>query len=687
MKKPTSERHGGDGDPRFFKPEENWVDIPGGVSYIGAQKTDPTQPNYDELAEDTEQPVHLVYSAAFQIGRYPVTVREYRRFIEDVDRQDRGYQNDLLTKSEITPPQRWDEQLSKPNCPIVYVSWYEACAYCNWLSNGDDQWNYRLPTEAEWEYMARRGQSTYSRYVFGNVSPIELTNELIGNRDQIAPVGLFLQDATADGVMDINGNIHEWVYDPGPTCYTAEPSQASLLCEPAENSSAAYRYQRGGSWKDTARKHRTASRTCVPPSNRYDDAGFRVLRVRKPVKIKGVLPAVRYPFTLADVYARHAKHAYSYEEANQHLQKCTMQFAVTINAGATIASLFLDAVKERSFARFPCVLGDAPSSKFNYNLLYQDTRIKLAVEEKLGTNAKLKDYQRDAQNLMEVIAVLLSTKGIHRPTLWQDLTDNDLDGLMSLVLNDYDPDRNQRLLEIGYKANTLALRCLGAAIDTLDLFELIAHQVFAGTVWWHQVRNVAEGHWPPVGKFEIDDRERFHRDVLLVDHHLVFLFDDNGELIWDLALIQFLLQHHSSLRVTGVISNQVVYNNANWSTLSFVLRESIFQELTTSPRFTLLREDNFRSSIDLNYCSETLLDTIRSSDFVFIKGAEGFETLQELPVDTYYAFVVYSDHSQKVTGCKKGSGIFVRIPAGQAGYHYETQTLRDIYPVLSEIIH
>src|SRR5207248_11030418 len=112
---------------------------------------------------------------------------------------------------------------------------------------------------------------------------------------------------------------------------------------------------------------------------------------------------------------------------------------------------------------------------------------------------------------------------------------------------------------------------LGVALDTLDLSELIARQVFAGVVWWHQVSNVAEGHWPPVGKFEVDDRDRFERDVLAGDRHMIFLFDDNGELIWDLALIQFLLRHSSSLRVTGVISNQVMYYNANWSTLSLVL--------------------------------------------------------------------------------------------------------------------
>ncbi len=339
-------------------------------------------------------------------------------------------------------------------------------------------------------------------------------------------------------------------------------------------------------------------------------------------------------------------------------------------------------MKDRSFDRLPCVLGEA-HSKFDFNLLYQDSRIKLAVEEKLGPNAQLKDCQQDARNLAEVIAILLSTEGFERSTLWQDLTDNALDGMTCIVLNSYDPFRNQRLLEIGYETNKLALRRLGTMLETLGLADLIAHQVFAGTVWWHLVSNSPEGDWPSVGKFEIDDRQSFYQDVLTSDRHMAFLFDDNGELTWDLALIQFLLRHNSSLRVTGVISNQVMYNNANWSTLSVVLQEPIFQELATSRRFKLLREDNFRSSIDPNYCSETLLDTICASDFVFIKGVAGFETIQKLPVDTYYAFVVYSDDSQNITGFKKDSGVFVRIPAGKAGYHYQIRQLRDIYPTLN----
>jgi len=92
----------------------------------------------------------------------------------------------------------------------------------------------------------------------------------------------------------------------------------------------------------------------------------------------------------------------------------------------------------------------------------------------------------------------------------------------------------------------------------------------------------------------------------------------------------------------------------------------------------------FRSSIDPNYCSETLLETIRKSDFAFIKGVAGFETIQGLSVDTYYAFVVHSKDSQDITGYKKGSSVFVRIPPDKAGYHYQVRLLRNMYPMLNK---
>jgi formylglycine-generating enzyme required for sulfatase activity len=683
------------GDPRLSRPELNWVDIPGGVAAIGAQGLDPAGANYDEFAAETEQPVHLVYTTGFQIGRYPVTVQEYRRFVEDG-----GYRTAALwdrvgwrwrRKAGVILPYRWEDQLHCPNCPIGYVSWHEARAYCAWLSTRDGEANYRLPTEAEWECVARHGQAQYCRYVFGNVSPRELIGDAEGDeswahdQDRVAPIGLFPHDATVDGVMDMNGNICEWVHDPGPSAYTAEDWQASALREPEQRTAPSFRYRRGGSWDDLARNRRSARRSCALSTNRYEDTGFRVVRVRKPVALKGALPQRQYPWTLADVYARHAGHTYTRQEADQRLAECGRDLALSMPSTDQIRSrLFPEVETNRTFDRLPCVLGDVSRGKFDFNLLYQDTRIKLAVEEKLGTQAALADCRRETRGLMEVVSVLLSTEGIGHPKLWEDLTDNDLEGLVCIVLNSYDAGRDRRLLEIGYAANDAALRTLGVGWDHLEIADLIAHQIFAGTVWWHEVKQVAEPERPPAGAFAIDDCERFRRDALAGRRDMVFLFDDNGELVWDLALIQVLLRQNSRLHITGVICNQVMHNNANWRTLSAVLQAPIFSELAASPRFLPQREDNFRPSIDPNYCSEALLQKIRAADFVLIKGVAGFETIQGLPVDTYYAFVVHSADSQITTGLRQGCGVFVRIPRGQAGYRYQTRPLREVYPTLHD---
>lgn len=682
------------GDPRLEEPAANWVAIPAGYTQVGSQRDSSDEPNYDAIAEEEEKPVHWVYTAAFEIGKYPVTVQEFARFVDSG-----GYHKESVwspegwkwrTEQDLYQPDHWDEQLACPNCPVVYVDWFEAQAYCQWLSEQDERWLYRLPTEAEWEYMARCGSQTYQRYVFGNVFLEDGDSQTNWDRcglQQLAPIGLFPLDQTAHGVLDVNGNVCEWVQDAGPIEYPVEPVRANLFM-PVQDMS--FRYWRGGGWNDLSELLRTASRTCILPHLRYDDGGFRVLRVRKPISVKGKIPLPVYHFTLADVYAKHLflrrGVPYSLQQANDLLSALTPR----LHAENVLWRLFPPAVRqeERPFRHLPCLMREIPG-KLDFNLLYQDTRLKLAVEEKKGTGAVADHYERDASTLTEIAAILLSTQDSDGHAIWENMTDNDLDALIYMILDEYDPSRSERLLQLGYEANQRALEGLPPLQDLQEwsLDRLIDYQTFAGTVWWHECESRFEAQFLPGQKFRfgtckngkrLKQLAEFERDILREKCHLVFLFDDNGELVWDLVLIWRLLQMNSQLQITGVINNPIVANNASQKTVSRCLEAPFGVQILQTGRFHFFYEDNFRSAPDPNYCSSALLELIQNADVVYIKGVSFFETIQNLPTPTYYGFVVHSEDSQICTGLQKGEAVLVRIPSGESGYTYHQQTLKEV---------
>lgn len=102
------------GDPRL----DLWVSVPAGRFLMGAQKADPSAPNHDPEAADNEAPVHEVRLGAYQIGRYPVTVRDFKRFVEaDGYKDGRWWQAGGFGQRET--PEGWENQLSHPNRPVV----------------------------------------------------------------------------------------------------------------------------------------------------------------------------------------------------------------------------------------------------------------------------------------------------------------------------------------------------------------------------------------------------------------------------------------------------------------------------------------------------------------------------------------------------------------------------------------
>jgi formylglycine-generating enzyme required for sulfatase activity len=247
------------GDPRLdHNDPAYWVRVEGGTFWMGAQKTDPMGRNYDADADDDESPVHQERTRPYAIGRYPVTVSNYLRFVESS-----GYREDKFWKAggigDYSEPKDWPRQLRYPNRPVVGVSWYEAAAYCVWAGG-------RLPTEAEWECAARGGREGV-RYPWGDEVPDEYhANFTESGPRHPTPVGLHPEGATPSGIQDLAGNCGEWLGD----CW----------CENYEKQaeSMGRRVIRGGGWIGTAKLLRVAVRGRSLPDERLDALGFRCVR-------------------------------------------------------------------------------------------------------------------------------------------------------------------------------------------------------------------------------------------------------------------------------------------------------------------------------------------------------------------------------------------------------------------------
>jgi|GEM_PF-412250 len=210
---------------------------------------------------DREKPVHRVsITQDFGMGRYEVTFAEYDKFAEATDREkpnDRGW--------------------GRGNRPVINVSWHDANAYAEWLTQQTGK-TYRLPTEAEWEYVARAGTTT--QYWWGNTASHDYANygNTVKGKDRwkyTAPVGSF--EPNSFGIYDTAGNVWEWVYD----IYSSDYSN-SLSSDPKGPSTGSSRVVRGGGWYSTASYCRAAVRGSNSPVVRDYDLGFRLLRLSTP---------------------------------------------------------------------------------------------------------------------------------------------------------------------------------------------------------------------------------------------------------------------------------------------------------------------------------------------------------------------------------------------------------------------
>jgi|GEM_PF-1131396 len=258
------------------------VDIPAGLSKMGSLEHQllvyrERFPSYDQFFSET--PLHVVSLPMYSIGVYPVTIGEYRKFIEQGGYEEKHYWTQVgweyRKNNEWSEPFQWEKYTSvrSDRMPVVGVSWFEAAAYCRWLTySTTSELQFRLPTEAEWEKAARGVDGRI--FPWGNEWNSNLCNTLEfwnGNRqlatttevDYFPPVS-----ASPYGVMDMAGNVFEW-------CQTLWKRTYKW---PANNDPLAVgeRIVRGGAYDFWCYSARTAFRYWLNPWDRNLNVGFRV---------------------------------------------------------------------------------------------------------------------------------------------------------------------------------------------------------------------------------------------------------------------------------------------------------------------------------------------------------------------------------------------------------------------------
>jgi formylglycine-generating enzyme required for sulfatase activity len=236
--------------------------------------------------DDDEKPTQQVTLSDFQIGKYEVTVSQFEAFIKessyrtDAEKGDGSYIWDG-SKWEMKAGIDWrcdvngnKKMVSDYNHPVIHISWNDAIAYCEWVSQKTGK-KYRLPTEAEWEYAARGGTSTASTgsaALYSGSSNIDEVAWYKGNSgSNTHPVGQ--KKANALGIYDMTGNVWEWCNDWYGTYSSGSQSN------PQGASSGAYRMFRGGVWSDVPQYCRLSYRGRNYPDFRCDFLGFRLVLV------------------------------------------------------------------------------------------------------------------------------------------------------------------------------------------------------------------------------------------------------------------------------------------------------------------------------------------------------------------------------------------------------------------------
>jgi formylglycine-generating enzyme required for sulfatase activity len=256
--------------------EPEMVFVQGGTFIMGSPKDAPD-------AGNNEKPRHEVQVSSFYMSKYEVTFGEFKTFVAEtgyLTDAEKGDGSFIWTGSEwkYKAGVNWrhdvagvPRDIDEKRHPVIHVSWNDAQAYIRWLNQKTGK-NYRLPTEAEWEYAARGGAKSQGYLYSGSndLNSVAWYDKNSGSKTH--PVGQ--KQANELGIFDMTGNVWEWCQDWYDAAYYA--GRPKLDVNPQGPSTGQYRVNRGRCWNFTPVICRLADRYWNTPNARNLLLGFRL---------------------------------------------------------------------------------------------------------------------------------------------------------------------------------------------------------------------------------------------------------------------------------------------------------------------------------------------------------------------------------------------------------------------------
>ncbi len=251
--------------------EPDMAKIPDGEFMMGCLE------GRDNKCKGDEKPSHQVKLKAFEIGKSEVTVAEFRAFVQatkyrtEAERNANGLEGclGLLNgKWSWIKGLHWDspEHQQTEDHPVVCISWHDVQMYVNWLSEKTKK-HYRLPTEAEWEYVCRAGEKR--EFCVGE----HLSLLWAADPSLVRPREVMRKWSAGWGVADMSGNVWEWLQDRYQENYNNAPTDGNAV-----SGLGGSVVLRGGAWGRDSDVLRAANRVFDAPTARNIRYGFRVAR-------------------------------------------------------------------------------------------------------------------------------------------------------------------------------------------------------------------------------------------------------------------------------------------------------------------------------------------------------------------------------------------------------------------------